>query len=94
MHRYQKGDGGAVPVVRELAATLGAAISAALASKDDPQTAAQRCGLRFRAAVLALLREAGRIPDKRTEKRVPAVAVLIWHAQAMFQIHAKTAKKI
>ena len=92
VHCYQRGDSGAVPVARELAATIGAAIGKVLSSKD-PETAAQRCGVMLRDAVRAVVRDAGCMQDKRTNKLIPAVAVLIWEAQGMFQHTKKRPRK-
>lgn len=94
VRRYKQGDyTGAVPVACELAATLGMRIEAALASKDDPKITARRCGDMFRDTVSALLREANRSPDGRTDKLIPAVVVLIWEAQGMFQYMRKRPRK-
>jgi hypothetical protein len=80
--------GSAVPLAREVGEVLGSAMSKVLHSKDCANEA-DIVGKKFRDAVLAVARYEGKIPDKRSKKKVGAVAVLICEAQGQFQ-HQRT----
>jgi len=76
--------GSEVPLAREVGVALGSSMSKVLRSSDCTNVA-DIIGKKFRDAVLAVARYVGKIPDKRSEKKVGAVAVLIWEAQGQFQ---------
>jgi hypothetical protein len=83
--------GSEVPLAREVGEVLGSAMSKVLRSSDCANEA-DIVGKKFRDAVLAVARYEEKIPDKRTKKKVGAVAVLIWEAQSQFQ-HLRTRPK-
>lgn len=80
--------GSEVPLAREVGEVLGSAMSKVLRSKDCANEA-DIVGKKFRDAVLAVARYEGKIPDKRSKKKIGAVAVLICEAQGQFQ-HQRT----
>ena len=73
-----------VPLAQEVGKVLGSAMSKVLRSSNCANEA-DKIGKKFRDAVLAVARCAGKIPDKRSKKKAGAIAVLIWEAQGQFQ---------
>lgn len=73
-----------VPLARVVGDVLGSAMSKVLRSSDCANEA-DIVGKKFRDAVLAVARYEGKIPDKRSKKKVAAVAVLILEAQGQFK---------
>ncbi len=84
MQRHRKGEtSGAIQVAQALAGSFGEEIEGVLNS-DDVETASRRLGDKVRVAVKALARAEGKLPDRRTNKTLPAPAALILVAKALF----------
>lgn len=79
-----------VPLAQEVGKVVASAMSKVL--KKDAANQADIFGKKIRDAVLAVARWEGKILDKRSKKKVGAVAVLICEAQGQFQ-HLRTRPK-
>jgi hypothetical protein len=84
--------GSEVPLAQVVGDVLGSAMSKVLRSSDCANEA-DIVGKKFRDAVLAVARYEGKIPDKRSPKKVGAVAILITEAQCQFEFLRTRPKK-